>query len=168
MGSRCKNVCATARYCTEIFQLFGQSGPPNDVFWAAPWDVNASAAGCAADYDGIASDVLWATRSFGGDPAAWTASNIVWSNGEYDPWAGGGVRVNASSARALYAITIAEAAHHLDLMFSDPADTDAVRAARDFEMAQVRAWLDAKKDAAAAARAAASPAAGAAATTARA
>ena len=130
------------QYCTQIFQLFGQAGPPNDLLWPSPWDANASAASCEAQY-GVPTDVMWATRSFGGDPSAWAASNIVWSNGEYDPWAGGGVAVN-DTAHARFAITIAEAAHHLDLMWSDPDDTDAVRAARDFEAAQVRAWIDAK------------------------
>jgi hypothetical protein len=29
------------QYCTEIFQLFGQSPGPDDVFWDAPWDTDA-------------------------------------------------------------------------------------------------------------------------------
>ena len=77
----------------------------------------------------------------------WNASNIVWSNGEYDPWAGGGVPRNVSAeSTGLWAISIPAAAHHLDLMWSDPGDTDAVRRARDFEMGQVRHWIDAKKE----------------------
>ena len=52
-----------------------------------------------------------------------------------------------NSAQSLYAINIAEAAHHLDLMWSDANDTDAVRAARDFELQQMRLWIDAKKKA---------------------
>jgi hypothetical protein len=85
--------------------------------------------------------VGWATLSFGSSPAQWRrgASNIVWSNGELDPWAGGGVKANVSAS--LVAITIPKAAHHLDLMFSDQGDTSAVKEARDFEMAHVRRWI---------------------------
>ena len=133
------------QYCTEIFQLFGQTGPPNDIFWAEPWDVNATADECAARYGGdFVSNVGWATQKFGGNYNSWNTTNIVWSNGEYDPWAGGGVKENRSEV-ALYSITIAEGAHHLDLMWSDPRDTEAVRNARAFEMAQVRNWIDEKK-----------------------
>ena len=52
------------------------------------------------------------------------------------------MRTNVSESAV--AILIEEGAHHLDLMWSDSDDTDAVRAARDFEAAQVRAWIDAK------------------------
>ena len=38
-----------------------------------------------------------------------------------------------------------QAAHHLDLFFSNDLDTDAVRAARKFEMDSVRKWIDEKK-----------------------
>lgn len=157
------------QYCTEIFQLFGQAGPPGDIFWPAPWDPASAAADCSAAYGSNSTgeyrgtDAGWATRTFGGNASAWDTSHLVWSNGELDPWAGGGVGFGVAgkgavpnfrndSARGLWAISIPEAAHHLDLMWSDPGDTAAVRNARDFEMDQVRQWVEEKKAATAKAR----------------
>jgi hypothetical protein len=66
------------QYCTQIFQLFGQSGPPGDVFWASPWDPQASAAECHAQYGDNAtgafagSDVFWATQTYGPNVARCT------------------------------------------------------------------------------------------------
>lgn len=133
------------QYCTEIFQLFGQEPGPDDVFWPAPWNATEAAAGCEASNGGRAPNAGWATLTFGEAPSQWAAatSNIVWSNGELDPWAGGGVKANLSTS--LVSITIPQAAHHLDLMFSDDGDTVAVTEARDFEMAHVRRWIEEKK-----------------------
>ena len=45
--------------------------------------------------------------------------------------------------RALCAAQVPEGAHHLDLMFSNPADPPAVRAVRDVEIATMRRWIGA-------------------------
>ncbi|GIL58532.1 hypothetical protein Vafri_13455 [Volvox africanus] len=39
-------------------------------------------------------------------------------------------------------LTCTQGAHHLDLMFSNPADPPSVRAARQMEMRHVRRWID--------------------------
>jgi lysosomal Pro-X carboxypeptidase len=132
------------QYCTEIFQLFGQDGI-TDIFWPYPWNTTAEVENCGLTNDGLLPRVDWATITFG-DHDQWrrSTSNIVWSNGEYDPWAGGGVNYNLSES--LLAIKIPRAAHHLDLMFSDPGDTDAVKEARDFEMHHVRRWIAERKE----------------------
>lgn len=71
--------------------------------------------------------------------SAASASHIVFSNGEYDPWRSGGVLRNLSST--LVAVEVPQGAHHLDLMFSHPDDPPPVRAARDMEERLVREWL---------------------------
>ena len=131
------------QYCTEIFQLFGQDGV-DDIFWPAPWNATEAIDECNLDNNGLLPRVDWAAINFG-DHDEWrrSTSNIVWSNGEYDPWAGGGVNYNVSET--LVAIMIPRAAHHLDLMFSDPGDTDAVKEARDFEMQHVKRWIAERK-----------------------
>ena len=53
----------------------------------------------------------------------------------------GGVLHNVSST--ITAIIIEEGAHHLDLMFSHPADPPSVKAARQYELSLISAWLDA-------------------------
>lgn len=129
--------------CTEIFQAFGQDGI-RDVFWPAPWNATSEAIRCENKYAGILPDMDWGIASFG-NPDHWkrTTSNIVWSNGELDPWAGAGVMTNLSDS--LISIMIPQAAHHLDLMFSNERDTHAVRWARNFEMAHVLRWIDERR-----------------------
>ena len=69
------------------------------------------------------------------------ATNIVFSNGAQDPWSRGGVLKNLSDT--LLAIVIPNGAHHIDLMFSDPADAayPDISWARDFERAQIAKWV---------------------------
>ena len=80
-----------------------------------------------------------------GNPDDWAkdASNIVWSQGEYDPWKGGGVLEDLNDS--LKAVIIPEAAHHLDLFFSHPGDTEAVKAARQLEIDEMKKWVQEKK-----------------------
>ena len=41
---------------------------------------------------------------------------------------------------SVLAVVLPHGAHHLDLMFADPADPPDVRAARDAELSAVAAW----------------------------
>ena len=45
------------------------------------------------------------------------------------------------ASETVVAVHIAEAAHHLDLMFSHPTDNASLRAARRLEMRHVRRWI---------------------------
>jgi hypothetical protein len=67
------------------------------------------------------------------------ASNIVFSNGLYDPWHGGGVLHNLS--KTVLAVILQHGAHHLDLMFSNPADPPDAVAARRVEVQEMRRWV---------------------------
>jgi len=132
------------QYCSQIFQVFGHAPGKNDMYWDAPWDGNATAKRCYEEY-GFWPDRYHFALSYG-TPVDWArdgASNIVWSQGEYDPWRGGGVTTDLS--RSLKAVVISEAAHHLDLFFSHENDTEHVIAARRMEMDQARAWIDEKR-----------------------
>ena len=78
-------------------------------------------------------------RAAYGDPAAdWAAgrvTNVVFSNGLFDPWSSAGLKANLSDA--LPAVVIDVGAHHIDTFFADAADPPSVTAARAFEMALV-------------------------------
>jgi len=66
----------------------------------------------------------WALNFFGGrDPRRdfLYATNIVFFNGELDPWHGGGVNFNITSGTT--AIFTKLAAHHYDLRDPNPDDT---------------------------------------------
>ncbi len=68
-------------------------------------------------------------------------SNIVFSNGRLDPWSGGGVTFNTSTAPTVVAIVIDQGAHHLDLRSTNPADPESVIVARNIERMHIRQWI---------------------------
>jgi dipeptidyl-peptidase-2 len=67
------------------------------------------------------------------------SSNIIFSNGDLDPWHGSGVTENIGSS--IYALLIKDSAHHLDLRAPDPRDPDSVVQARLTEMNIIRGWI---------------------------
>lgn len=73
------------------------------------------------------------------------SNKLIWilclfdSNGKLDPWSGGGVQQSLS--KTLVAIMIEDAAHHLDLRSSNPADPQSVIKARALEKQIVKNWI---------------------------
>lgn len=125
------------QWCTEMVQPF-TSGTEADMFWPyAPYNYSWSAADCRRTW-GVTPTESWARVGLGGKRIA-DASNIIFSNGAYDPWSGGGV-LSAPTA-ALPAVHIPSGAHHIDLMFSDAADPPDVAAARAEEMRIIYGWM---------------------------
>lgn len=141
--SRIVNELWDYQYCSQIFMVLGTQTTPTDMFGNAPWDGDAVARDCAARHGFLPHRRHFADAY--GTPADWarSASNIVWSQGEYDPWRGGGVISSLSDT--LVAVVIPGAAHHLDLFFSNENDTDEVIAVRALEMEHVRKWVEEKR-----------------------
>ncbi|PSC70433.1 Lysosomal Pro-X carboxypeptidase [Micractinium conductrix] len=126
------------QYCTEQWMPFSKDGE-HDMFWSEPWDNDAAVAACKETW-GVTPRPLWATVQWGGKKLG-AASNIVFSNGLLDPWSGGGVLGNVSAAKDVVAVIIPEGAHHLDLMFSNPADPPSVKEARAVEESYIAKWI---------------------------
>ncbi|ETO33033.1 hypothetical protein RFI_04075 [Reticulomyxa filosa] len=130
-------------YCTEIFMPFGQDGI-NDMFWYDPWNSTASAQSCADQYKNGGPRPLWANTNFGGwQIGKGGVTNIVFSNGQLDPWRGGGITLNLS--QTITSIVIPDSGHHIDLFFSNPDDTAAVKNAREYELTQIKEWTEQSK-----------------------
>ena len=124
------------QFCTEQFMPFSRDGE-SDMFWAQPFDPDAAADECEKQW-GVRPSPLKATVEWGGRRIE-TGSNIVFSNGGYDPWSSGGVLRSLSSS--LVAVNIPEGAHHLDLMFSNEEDPPSVLEARRLQEKHIRKWI---------------------------
>ena len=124
--------------CTEMLMPMSRDGQ-GDMFWPQPWDADAFAGWCREVW-GVEPDAVFGRREYGGKSLE-GASNIVFSNGGFDPWSTGGVLpgdVPASSS--LETVFLPEGAHHLDFMFSHPEDPPSVLKARKNEKAAIVAW----------------------------
>ncbi|XP_063241210.1 lysosomal Pro-X carboxypeptidase isoform X2 [Bacillus rossius redtenbacheri] len=121
--------------CTEMVMPMCNDGV-EDMFEPAKWDLSTFSDECYKKWK-VRPQPDLAIKEYGGKRIS-TASNIVFSNGLLDPWAGGGVLLNVSETAV--AVLIPEGAHHLDLRASDRADPPAVRLARDFHRRSIRRW----------------------------
>lgn len=87
---------------------------------------------------GVTPRPFWGPTYYGAQNLQ-AASNIVFSNGQLDPWRGGGVQQNISDT--VVAIIIEDGAHHLDLRAPDPRDPPSVTAARAQEAQHIQRWI---------------------------
>ena len=122
--------------CTEMVMPFCATGV-DDFFEPAEWNYEAFAASCEAMW-GIRPRPFWVEKEYWGKNIK-AASNIIFSNGDLDPWAGGGV-LNAPHDRVV-ALKIKEGAHHLDLRFANSKDPNSVIHARKLERKLIRSYL---------------------------
>ncbi|KAF0689353.1 hypothetical protein As57867_019115, partial [Aphanomyces stellatus] len=102
-------------FCSELYQPQDQG--VDDMFWLDLHNDTAAAAACEAQWN-VTLRPLWANTVYGGHAALRASSNIVFTNGNLDPWSGMGVLDDVNPT--VVAITVEGGAHHLDLMFSHP------------------------------------------------
>ena len=117
---------------------FGRDGK-TDMFWPFVYDEDAIEDHCQSKFD-VEPRFNWISTEYGGMAGVKEASNIVFSNGRYDPWRSGGVMLNVTE-RSIWSIDIFNGAHHVDLMFTTSMDTPDLTAARAFELARIKEWI---------------------------
>lgn len=122
--------------CSEMVMPAAQDGS-SDMFWSAPWSFDLYAQGCQQRW-GITPNQYWIEAYYGGRDIA-SVTNLVFSQGELDPWLGGGPSINLTSSIVSYVIQ--DAGHHMDLMAPNPADTPSVLFVRDAEIGHVKAFI---------------------------
>lgn len=117
------------------------------MFLPQPWNPDEFAADCAKM--GLKPQFDFILDSFGGRNVNLDfmhASNIIFSNGDLDPWRAGGVMEGTlKNNKDVIVRLIKGGAHHLDLREpneKDPADLTAART--DFTKA-IQGWIDAYK-----------------------
>ncbi|RLN70090.1 hypothetical protein BBJ28_00006452, partial [Nothophytophthora sp. Chile5] len=124
--------------CSELYVPFSSDGV-HDFYPAEAADQSQDAAACLEQW-GVQLKPLWAQTEYGGMKALRAASNIVLSNGNFDPWSALGVLKSLSPS--VVAVPVAGGAHHLDLFFTHPLDPPALTAAREVELTHMRRWVD--------------------------
>ena len=118
------------------------SDPATSMFPPASWDEKENSAYCDAAY-GEMPQYDWALDYFGGRNAKRDfakASNIIFSNGELDPWQAGGVTEKINDQTLV--LYIKNSAHHLDLRLPNEADPETLTQARQQETEEIAKWID--------------------------
>ncbi|KAF0693981.1 hypothetical protein As57867_015053, partial [Aphanomyces stellatus] len=128
-------------WCSQFLgqQLYFDSNGVTDMFWPRTLTRETYVAHCQTTW-GLTPYPEWIRATYGSpDALLATTSNIVFSNGGFDPWSAAGVR--STSNPTITIVDIPEGAHHLDLMFSDTRDPISVRVARQVEVDAIRQWV---------------------------
>ncbi|CAH8485297.1 unnamed protein product [Dicrocoelium dendriticum] len=110
-----------------------------DMFPASDWDPEAFSESCNKRF-GVRPRMDWSNVQFWGKHLH-TVSNVVFSNGDLDPWSAFGV-LNTDYAPSAYVIRIPSGAHHLDLRAADERDPQDVIDARLQILGQIKKWID--------------------------
>ncbi|XP_048773904.2 dipeptidyl peptidase 2-like isoform X1 [Ostrea edulis] len=122
--------------CTEIHLPAG-SNNLTDMFPVLPFTEEIRGQYCLNKW-GVAPRDLWSQAQFWAKNIK-SASNVVFSNGDLDPWHRGGVTTPPNPSVGV--ITIKGGAHHLDLRGKNKDDPTSVTAARSQEKAYIRKWI---------------------------
>ncbi|XP_002737003.2 lysosomal Pro-X carboxypeptidase-like [Saccoglossus kowalevskii] len=122
--------------CTEMVMPSCSDGV-HDMFPPNKWNFDDFVKECQNTW-GVTPRADWIVTHYGGK-AITASSNIIFSNGELDPWSGGGVLHSLSET--LIAIVIKDGAHHLDLRSKDKGDPQSVIDARNQEKYHITKWI---------------------------
>lgn len=126
--------------CYEFPMPMGDDPSQSAYTWTS-WYEEDHTNYCQLVY-GLTPDYDWALDFFGGrEPRRdfLDYTNIVWVNGDYDPWHGGGVTTNITSGTT--ALYVKQAAHHYDLREPNAADTVQIKEARAVETMHLQKWI---------------------------
>ncbi|XP_077632324.1 lysosomal Pro-X carboxypeptidase isoform X1 [Crocuta crocuta] len=145
--ARCLNISETTtsslgiqgwsyQACTEMVMPFCTDGI-NDMFEPHLWNFKEYSDDCFKQW-GVRPRPAWISTVYGGKNIS-SHTNIVFSNGELDPWSGGGVTKDITDT--LVAITIPGGAHHLDLRARNAFDPTTVVLARSLEVRHMKQWI---------------------------
>ncbi|KNC84358.1 hypothetical protein SARC_03403 [Sphaeroforma arctica JP610] len=124
--------------CSEVILASAQDGI-RDMFWNAPFDREAMRKDCLEQY-GSHTKFDVGSIKYGGRKAMRATSNVIFTNGELDPWIAEGVLQDVTDT--VVSIIIPKAGHHEDLMFSTKDDPPALTDARERILVHIRRWID--------------------------
>jgi len=128
--------------CTEQVLPIASNGK-TDIFWDQPWDLETFSKQCEEQW-GTPSRPAWVPEHYGGwnyEQDFVMYSNIVFSQGNLDPWHIGGVTKTITGGKDLISFIMKGAAHHLDLRYPNKADPVDVTKGREVEDQYVTKWI---------------------------
>ncbi|GAB6029669.1 hypothetical protein CHUAL_005401 [Chamberlinius hualienensis] len=123
--------------CTEMIMPFCSDGI-NDMFFPTEWNLTAYDESCKAIYQSEPRPFMTILEYGGKNITA--ASNIIFSNGNLDPWSSGGVLSSLSDS--LISLYMDQSAHHLDIRSANPDDPESVVNAREIEKWYISSWIN--------------------------
>ena len=129
--------------CVALCSFWFSTNGVTDAFWPVPYNDSFTTTHCAAAWN-VTPTREWITTAYD-LPSFRGASNIVLSNGLYDPWSGASIQTSPAPERDIVVLNISQGAHHLDLFFAHPDDPPSVTAARATEVAYIRKWVEAAR-----------------------
>lgn len=112
------------------------------MFLPSYWDPDSYVANCAQK--GLTPQFNWALDTFGGRNSKkdfMHASNIIFSNGDLDPWRAGGVLNDIGNPNIVVKV-LKGGAHHLELRSPNDADPQEVKDARTQFATLIQKWVD--------------------------
>nr|CAH8874692.1 unnamed protein product [Trichobilharzia regenti] len=124
--------------CTEMNLYDGSDGTASDMFTSLPLTKEQVTRYCQKKW-GV-TPVFNQLSTFFGDNLWKTATNIIFSNGNLDPWMGGGILTDQSEK--VISLVLDGGAHHLDLRSPHPNDPPSARQVRQIEVQTIRSWLE--------------------------
>ncbi|XP_071947169.1 dipeptidyl peptidase 2-like [Antedon mediterranea] len=122
--------------CTELILPKGSNGQ-TDMFPSLPFTLKMRDEYCQKTWN-VKPRNDWLDISVWGEDIK-SASNIIFSNGELDPWRGGGVLSNISDT--LVSFIVKGGAHHYDMRGSDSRDIPSVIGVRAEESNLINKWI---------------------------
>eukprot|EP00945_MAST-04E_sp_MAST-4E-sp1_P007606 g7606.t1 len=129
--------------CTELI-LEPLTSDGNGFYVETKSQIKEVEATCKQRYGATAhTRALWMLHSFGnGEDIVKHTTNMIFSDGDKDPWSVGGVPFNATNYdSSVFHINIEDSAHHQDLRFSDKLDSPSLQRARSVEKESIKKWL---------------------------
>ncbi|KAM5584601.1 hypothetical protein ABKV19_004128 [Rosa sericea] len=128
--------------CTEIFMPIGRE-TNETMFQAEPFDTDSYTQRCHQLYQGARPRPHWITTYYGGHHIRMTlerfASNIIFSNGQRDPFSVAGVLTNISPS--IVAVTTRQGSHCLDLLPARINDPRWLVVQRNIEVGIITGWI---------------------------
>lgn len=122
--------------CGEMVMPFCSNGK-TDMFPVSSWSLKSFTEQCQLKF-GLTPRPFWENINFGGNNLKY-ASNILFLNGELDPWHVGSPLSSPSST--VHVINMWGAAHHLDLRHVHSENPESVKAAHNKEIQLIKLWV---------------------------